>query len=256
MRTYTVPVLTPAALEARVDLAVVADNQPFDLTGASVSLEIWDTRSDDQLVYSASEADPVINVSDIIVVDIPADTAVYSDLVPGYKYRYGLTIIHPELSFVVQGDWQKLKTYGPVSDSANSWTVSTTDTTVTINGGTGPKGDQGDIGPAGPWQAVSRIVTASTTILPTDTLLFVTAGGGSVEIATPDPADIWDGTNGRVITIARTFDDTGTVTVTGDADGLPMELFSGPDGAESVYVTTTDGVSLIVSDAPFVIYIT
>lgn len=231
-----------------------ADNRPGDLTGAAVTLEIWDTRSDDVLLYSASEADAVITVGEQVTVVIPPDTAVYQDLQAGYKYRYGLTVVHPALDFRVQGTWQLLRKYGTAQAGPNDWTLSVTDQTITINGGTGPQGEQGLIGPAGPWEATSRLATTSGAILATDTLVFARAGGADIELSCPDPADLWDGVNGRIITIARVPEDTGTVTITGTADGLPLELFSSAENlGESVYITTTDGVTLLVSDAPFVV---
>jgi hypothetical protein len=204
--------------------------------------------------------DAVITVGEQITVVIPPDTAVYADLEAGYRYRYGLTVVHPSLDLRMQGTWQILLKYGPADAAPNDWTVSVDDSSIVINlGGVGPQGntgDQGLVGPAGPWEAVSRLVTSSGVILPTDTLVFATAAGGDIELSVPDPADIWDGVNGRVITIARTAADTGKVTITGSADGLPLELFSSSYAGESVYITTTDGVELIVSDAPFVVQVT
>jgi hypothetical protein len=254
MRAYTVPVATPAELDARISLSVNADNRPFDLTGSTVYLEIWDTRSDDVMLYSASDSDSVITVGEEITVTIPPDTALYSDLEAGYKYRYGLTVVHPSLDFRVQGAWQILRKYGPADAGPNDWTLSTTDQTITINGGTGPKGDQGLIGPAGPWEAESRVVTATGAILPTDTIVLAQAGGADIVLSCPAAADLWDGVNGRVIIIARLPEDTGTVIIIGSADGLPIELFSSDENlGESVYITTTDGITLIVDDAPFVV---
>lgn len=167
------------------------------------------------------------------------------------QYRYGLRV---DDVWTMQGWWTVWPDTGPAGCMGSTLAVCCGPTQIAVTVGYGPAGPQGDVGPAGPWSAETRLVTASGPILATDTLVFVAAGGEDISLSCPDPADLWDGVNGRVITIARLPADTGTVTITGSADGLPIELFSsGENLGESVYITTTDGITLVVNDAPFVV---
>lgn len=175
------------------------------------------------------------------------------DHIDPMQYRYGIRV---DDNWVVQGWWTVWPDTGPAGYMGSQIAVCCGPQQIAVTVGSGPKGEQGLIGPAGPWEATSRLVTSSGAILATDTLVFAKAGGADIELSCPDPADLWDGVNGLVITIARTAEDTGSVTITGTADGLPLELFSSAENlGESVYITTTDGIDLIVSDAPFVIQV-
>ena len=249
MSAYTANVRTPDLLNARIDLSVLADGRPFDLTGAAVTLEIWDTRSDDELLYSASDSDLVITVADTVVVDIPADTAVYEDLDAQYSYRYGLTIVHPALSFRVQGIWQKVQSYGPGQDTSTQWQISSTDESITImTGGVGPQGVQGDKGDVGAPGSVAMLVTSVSgdhNITPVNQTVVVIAGIDSVNITAPSPADMYDAVNdiSQTINVTRPDDDDqlGTVLFFGNGPGLPGNIWPG-----ETYTIQSDGNELVV----------
>ena len=252
MRIYAAPVKTPDGLNARIDLSVLADGRPFDLTGSAITLEIWDTRNDDQLLYSAVESDPVITVTSTITVDIPDDTAVYEELEAQYSYRYGLTIFHPALSFRVQGTWQKVRPYGPQQGSSAQFVISSTDESLTVlTGGTGPKGDQGvkgDIGAPGSVAMPITPVSSDHAITPVNQTVVVTAGVTIVNVTAPLPADMYDAVNdiSQTINVTRPDNDDqlGTVLLFGNGPGLPDNLWPG-----ETYTIQSDGVDLIVLGA-------
>ena len=250
MRVYSTSVATPENLPARISLAVRAGSQPFDLTGSAVLLEIWYTRGVDELVYSATESAPVIMVGETISVEIPADTVDYADLLIGYRYEYGMTIIHPALvEMRVQGDWTIKRRYGHNADTGHDWTVSVDDSSLTINiGGFGPQGETGETGaegPAGPWSITVHQVTADTALTAEDGTAVIMAGIGTINVTLPLPAALYDSGSGNsnTLRLIRPEDDdqAGTVNILGDGPGLPDKLYPG----ESVEVQS-DGSKLLI----------
>ena len=192
-----------------------------------------------------------------ISINIPAADIVAAGIEEGGEYDFSLTIGEPIDGNRIQANFFAVQETGQVPAGCGSYKVGLADVALTVEvvmGPAGVDGVTGPAGPAGPWETASRLVTASGPILATDTLVIAQAGGANIALSCPDAADLWDGVNGRVVVVSRKWADTGTVTITGTADGLPVELFSSAEnGGESIWITTYDGINLIVGDAPFVI---
>ena len=260
-------------LNFAVDIAPVFHVVPkgYDISGSQAVFELRD-KSGTELYPESSSGITVETITLTTAlkyadgIEIPACTEVTAlrvapDLsllslgdpehVNPMQYRYKLRV---DDAWKMQGWLTVWPDTGPAGCMGSPIAVCCGPQQIAVTVGSGPQGKQGEIGPAGPWQTTSRLVTASGPILATDTLVIAQAGGTDIALSCPPPADLWDGINGRVIVVSSKWDDTGTVTVTGAADGLPIELFSSPEnGGESIWITTYDGVTLVVGDAPFVI---
>lgn len=230
-----------------------------DKTGAEIYVESSDGITVETITLAAplkyADGTEIAAGTEVSALRVAPDLSALSlgdpEHVNPVQYRYGLRV---DDAWTMQGWWTVWPDTGPAGCMGSPIAVCCGPQQIAVTVGSGPRGEQGIPGPAGPWEATSRLVTTSGPILASDTLLFARASGADIELSCPDPADLWDGVNGRVITIVRTPEDTGTVTITGTVDGLPLELFSSAENlGESVYITTTDGVALLVSDAPFVV---
>jgi hypothetical protein len=228
----------------------------YSLSGKEITLRVQ-KKTDATGVYLLDQdtTDGNITVDELTIsINIPAADIVAAGIEEGGEYDFSLTIGEPIDGNRIQADFFAVQETGFVPAGCGSYEIGLAEVNLTVEVIGGPAGVDGIPGPAGPWNTTSRLVTASGPILATNTLVIAQASGNDIELSCPDPADMWDGTNGRVIVVARKWDDTGTVTITGDADGLPVELFSSPEnGGESIWITTYDGVTLVVGDAPFVI---
>lgn len=233
-----------------------AEDLDYSLSGKEITLRLQ-KKTDATGVYLLDQdtTDGNITVDDLTIsINIPAADIVAAGIEEGGEYDFSLTIGETIDGNRIQANFFAVQETGQVPAGCWSYEVGLAEVNLTVEVIGGQTGVDGVPGPAGPWQTTSRLVTASGPVLATDTLVIAGAGGADISLSCPDPADLWDGANGRVIVVARKWEDTGTVTITGAADGLPIELFSSPEnGGESIWITTYDGVTLVVGDAPFVI---
>lgn len=238
---------------ARLVIRSKAGIQIFNETGIAAGITIVDHLLTDDLQYPDGSV--------ILAGETVKAWRVAPDLsaVPMYdplnnkmqQSRYGFTADPGGAEWVIEGFWSVWPDTGPVPHFSQSGEKG-----VQIGGAIsagvffpGTQGATGAQGLPGPWVATSKLVSTDYTITADDSLVFVQANGADITISCPPAESLWLGNAGKVIVIARVPGDTGTVTITGDADGLPFVIYA----SESLYITTTDGIQLIADVSPFVL---
>jgi len=222
-----------------------AEELDFSLSGKEITLRVQ-KKTDATGVYLLDQdtTDGNITVNDLTIsINIHAADIVAAGIEEGWEYDFSLTIGEPIDGNRIQAGFFAVSETGFVPAGCGSYEVGLADVDLTvevIGGAQGVQGEQGEQGEGyvGPF----RQVTASDTILPTDSTVEIVAGGSDITVALPDPAALFAGGSTKQGRVYRGQSDTGVVTMTGSGS----DLFGGILFPGESFAYESNGTSLLI----------
>lgn len=220
--TKTVNLVTPHGFPLRLE--IVIDGYDLDDITSTGRLLIRGPGQNRGVVVDSESYTTIDALNNKYIIDVPPDAVDYSAISEGTPYTWSFD--GDGDVFRLQGDFLSVRDTGQTGGTPNEITVNIGQLSIEVSFPAGPQGDKGDRGPAGPWSAEVRAVTTSGQLLADDQTVIIRAGGGTISIAAPSPADPDFFSNGtsKTINFIRPADDTGTVQLTGTGPGLPDSL--------------------------------